>query len=86
MKNIITFAMLIFISITGLYCQTYEPSKVRMLYKNAYVYLDEHEDFDTDEFVLGWHWYNGYKMSKALKMNMIQDQIVILFQPTYSAS
>ncbi len=66
MKNIIAFAMLIFISITGLYCQTYEPSKIQMEYKGSNVYLDEHPDFETDEFILGWHWYSGYKMSKKI--------------------
>jgi hypothetical protein len=71
MKNMIIILMLILISITDLYCQTYEPSKIQMEYKGSNVYLDEHPDFETDEFILGWHWYSGYKMSKALKMNMI---------------
>jgi hypothetical protein len=71
MKNMIIILMLILISITGLYCQTFEPSKIQMEYKGSNVYLDEHPDFETDEFILGWHWYSGYKMSKALKMKRI---------------
>jgi hypothetical protein len=71
MKNMIIISMLIFISITGLYCQTYEPSKIQMEYKGSNVYLDEHPDFEADEFILGWHWRYAQRMSNALEMDQV---------------
>ncbi|MFY8161561.1 MAG: hypothetical protein ACOVNU_09545 [Candidatus Kapaibacteriota bacterium] len=70
-KNIIiTILMSLFLYINS-YSQNYEPSQ-RTFTFGGYSPQTINSTlgyFNIDKFLLGWHWGDEYKISKALKMN-----------------
>ncbi|MFA5511699.1 MAG: hypothetical protein WC313_04545 [Candidatus Kapaibacterium sp.] len=70
MKNIIVFIIALLISV-NLSAQTKQPGQKKLNYFGSNIYLDQHQDFKQSGFVFGWHWYNSYKLSQVLGVNMI---------------
>ena len=67
----IVIILLAFIIGVNCFSQTKQPVKQKLNYLGNLIYLDENSDFHQNSFVLGWHWYSGYKMSSALSVNQI---------------
>lgn len=70
MRKIIIILMTLIIGV-NCFSQTKQPVKQKLNYLGNLIYLDENSDFHQSSFVLGWHWYSGYKMSSALSVNQI---------------
>mgnify|MGYP001369306094 CR=1 FL=1 len=70
MRNVVII-LLAFVIGVNCFSQTKQPVKQKLNYLGNLIYLDENSDFHQNSFVLGWHWYSGYKMSSALSVNQI---------------
>lgn len=53
------------------------PDQVQIHYDGTNRYLQNHIDFQypSNTYFLGWHWFSGKYMTKALGMNTIHDMI-----------
>ena len=80
MRKIVIILMALVIGV-NCFSQTKQPVKQKLNYLGNLIYLDENSDFLQNSFVLGWHWYSGYKMSSALSVNQIHvNSEVALYQ------
>ncbi|HOV91623.1 MAG TPA: hypothetical protein PLC04_00885 [Candidatus Kapabacteria bacterium] len=70
-ESLVVLIMLSIFTTLQVNAQTYQPQEQKLFYGGDSVYLDTHPDFKQRNFVLGWHWGNGYKLSSALDINEI---------------
>ena len=76
MKSFIFLLFIILIAnLNIIYTQTRQAAQLKMNYLGNTIYLDTHQDFKQNNFVLGWHWANGKYTTGALDMNYIHTEI-----------
>jgi hypothetical protein len=69
--SFLTFILVIIFNYSNIYTQDLEPTqRTFTIGGNSGQKIDHTNSyFNFDKFVLGWHWGDEYKISKALKMN-----------------